>query len=152
MILGVDPSLSCTGWGVIENSKVIATGTIKTTAKQTLEQRLFVIYTEIKRIATEYEPDAVGIEDVFVNRRNMSTSIKLAKVHGVIVGALVSQIVFGSDVHVYAPKFIKETITGSGTAEKEQVLKMVQLETGYEGSQLDISDALAAALTCERAL
>jgi crossover junction endodeoxyribonuclease RuvC len=149
-ILGLDPSLTCTGWAIVENCIVIHSGTIKTKAKQSLAQRLKIIQSGILEILDmRQEVDYVAIEDVFVNHRNMKTSIQLAKVHGVIIGAVLS-IYIDEVIKVYAPRFVKQVVTGNGNASKEQVLKMVKLQSGYKGNQLDESDAIAVALTCER--
>lgn len=151
--LGIDPSLSCTGWAVIEDGKVINSGTIKTDAKQTFLQRLEYINSQVSdvidRAYIELDVTTIAIEDVFVNRKNLQVVIKLAKVQGIIIGA-VSKYILPDMIHIYSPAFVKQTITNNGNATKEQVLRMVKIQSGYKGKQLDESDAIAVALTCER--
>lgn len=154
-ILGLDPSLSSTGWSIIDGNKVIGAGTFKTKPKHSFLTRLSYIGSFFGGFCGSlnseggYQVDCVAVEDVFVNRRNMMTSIKLAKVQGVIIDELFKG--FAPElIKIYAPSFVKETVTGSGKADKEQVMKMVKIMTDYKGKSDDESDAIAVALTCER--
>lgn len=156
-ILGIDPSLSCTGWSIIEDGKLIECGTIKTKLDKKIDKneafvkRLYEISVNITRILQSVNGkgiDYVAIEDCFLGR-NVKTLMKLAKVHGIILGAVLER--FATErIKVYEPSVIKSAITGIGNASKEQVMKMVKLITKYRGNSDDESDAIAVALTCER--
>lgn len=149
--LGIDPSLSSTGWAIVEDGKVIDCGTIKTKAKDGFVRRLRTIKRELtdKAIHGAF-CNYAAIEDVFVNYRNIKTSIQLAKVHGIIISTLQDGGFDDDVIKIYPPSFVKQTITGNGNASKEQVIKMVQIIAGYKGNQSDEADASAVALTCER--
>jgi crossover junction endodeoxyribonuclease RuvC len=148
--LGIDPSLTCTGWSIVENGIVKSSGTIKTKAKQSLEQRLWFIYHEMCELLHDTSPDRVAIEDIFIyQKKSMQTPVKTIQVHGIIKGAVFSRYA-PEVVYRYMPTTVKLTVAGHGKATKEQVLQMVQRQAGYKGEQLDISDAIAVALTCER--
>jgi crossover junction endodeoxyribonuclease RuvC len=151
-ILGLDPSLTCTGWAIIEDGKVIKSGTIKTSKKDgSFIERINILrYRLIKEAITGSCCNHAAIEDVFVNRRNIKTSIQLAKLHGAMILIVFSSGIPINNIEVYDNRVVKQTITRNGNATKEQVLKMVQLQSGYKGKQLDESDAIAVALTCER--
>jgi crossover junction endodeoxyribonuclease RuvC len=147
-ILGLDPSLSSFGYALVEGKKVITRGTIKTKVKDgSFEDRCEIIDDRLSNIFLAHTFDMVAIEDVFINRRNYMTSIKLAKVHGIALTNCFRHVV---PRKVYAPSEVKESITGSGRADKEQVMKMVKIMTDYRGNSDDESDAIAVALTCER--
>jgi crossover junction endodeoxyribonuclease RuvC len=153
-ILGIDPSLTCTGWATIENETIITSSTIKTKSKDDFLYRLHCISSFFKGFCEgmkEIDPyiDYFAIEDVFVNSKNLQTPIKLAKLHGTIVNEIM-RAGFENKIKVYAPKFVKQTVTGNGSATKLQVLKMVKLITGYKGKSEDEADAIAVALTCLR--
>jgi len=158
-ILGIDPSLSSTGWAIIENGKVIKSGTIKTSAKDgDFIKRLDKIWLAFNFLLTELCHgkcfNFFAIEDVFINRRNLQVPIQLAKVHGALITTILLKAneaeTIAKRIKIYAPRFVKQVITGNGNASKEQVIKMVHLQAGYKGTQLDESDAIAVALTCER--
>lgn len=147
-ILGIDPSLSSTGWAIVEDGKVVDYGTIKTKVKDgALEERIVYIADKIWHICSRRVYEHIAIEDVFVNRRNVNTSIKLAKLQGAIIKGIPCD---GTRIKVYAPAFVKQAVTANGNASKEQVMKMVKIMTGYKGKSDDESDAIAVALTCER--
>jgi crossover junction endodeoxyribonuclease RuvC len=150
-ILGLDPSLTSTGWALIENGKLIRCGTIKTKAKDgDFITRLRIInYRLISEAITGAFADFAAIEDVFVNRRNIKTSIQLAKLHGSMLSTIQSSGIYNK-IKIYDNRFIKQTITDYGNASKEQVMKMVKIMAGYTGKSDDIADAIAVALTCER--
>jgi len=147
IILGLDPSLSCTGWGVIrsEGSRLshIANGQIKTGAKMPLPSRLLQIDLELSDVVKEFAPDAVAVEEVFVNKNPQST-LKLGQARGVcLLGASRS----GAEVHEYATRLVKKAVVGVGNAQKEQVQAMLAvLLPGVQLAGHDAADALAVAI------
>ena len=148
IILGLDPGLSCTGWGVIrsEGSRLshIANGQIKTDAKMPLASRLLQIDLELKDVLTEYRPDAVAVEEVFVNKNPQST-LKLGQARGVV---LLGASRGGAEVAEYATRLVKKAIVGVGNAEKQQVQAMLAiLLPGVKLAGHDAADALAVAIT-----
>ncbi len=146
-ILGLDPSLSCTGWGVIDvdgnKLKYVADGFIKTDAKASMESRLHELYTKMAEVVDIYKPDEASIEEVFVNS-NASTSLKLGHARGVI---MLAPILAGVPIFEYEPTKAKKAVVGVGRAEKNQVLSMVKiLLPGAKPQNTDSADALALAI------
>lgn len=146
-ILGLDPSLSCTGWGIIDvdgnKLKYVADGFIKTDAKACIADRLHQLHTELVNIINSYKPNEASIEEVFVNT-NASTSLKLGQARGVV---MLAPILAGIPIFEYEPTKVKKAIVGVGRAEKNQVLAMVKiLLPGSNPKNLDSSDALALAI------
>lgn len=147
IILGLDPSLSCTGWGVIrsEGSRLshIANGQIKTDTKMPLATRLLQLDLELGDIVRKYAPDEVAVEEVFVNKNPQST-LKLGQARGVcLLGASRT----GAPVHEYAARLVKKAVVGTGRAEKTQVQAMIAiLLPGAKPAGADAADALAVAI------
>jgi crossover junction endodeoxyribonuclease RuvC len=152
-ILGIDPSLSSTGWAIVEGKHVVASGTIKTSPKNDFLVRLNMIDNTINNLFLSREyPNLVAIEDIFVYKgKSLQTPIKIAKVHGVIISRVLS-FMTTDGIKIYAPTVVKQVVTGSGRADKDQVMKMVKLQTDYKGKSNDEADAIATALTCMREL
>lgn len=147
-ILGLDPSLSSTGWGVIDtqNSRLryVADGFIPTDAKLPIEQRLSIIYRALCEVIETYKPDEAAIEVIFLNENPKST-IKLSMARGVVV--LVPG-VFDVPLFEYEPTKVKKATVGVGKAAKDQVETMVKiLLAGCQPKNNDSSDALAIAIT-----
>jgi crossover junction endodeoxyribonuclease RuvC len=148
VILGLDPGLGTTGWGVIVSSgnrlSHIANGQIKTDAKQALAERLVTLDRALEDILLEYKPDAAAVEEVFVNSNPQST-LKLGQARGVILlGAAKSGIKVGE----YAARLVKKAIVGVGSADKTQIHAMVsRLLPGVKIAGADAADALAVAIT-----
>lgn len=146
-ILGIDPALSKTGWGVLEsvnNALVyINCGSFKTDINQSLAERLLEIFHNIKKIILEYSPAYVAIEETYVNN-NAKTSLHLAHARASIIVAAAE---LGHLPEFYQAKTIKKTLTGNGNADKAQVLKMLQIRLkGFSNSNdKDAVDALAIA-------
>lgn len=147
IILGIDPGLVNVGWGVIaqENNtlKYIASGTIKTSSKESICSRLARISGDIKTILSEFDPDEVATEESYVSKNGQST-LKLGQARGAII---VTGANAGFEVAEYAPTLVKKSIVGAGRAEKEQVQMMVKML--LPKAQFDsehAADALAIAI------
>ena len=147
IILGIDPGLRTTGFGVIEKHgsklRYIASGTIKTGSETALPPRLKVIFAGIAEIIRTYNPDCAAIEKVFVNVNPQSTLL-LGQARGAAITALV-----GGDLDVaeYTALQVKQALTGTGKAEKAQVQDMVArllVLPGLPGP--DAADALGVAI------
>jgi len=148
LILGLDPGLGTTGWGLIHSEgnrlRHIANGQIKTDAKQALPARLVAIDTAVAALIAEQQPGGVAVEEVFVNDNPQST-LKLAHARGVILLCAARS---GLTVGEYAPRLVKKAVTGVGNAGKDQVRAMVErLLPGVKIAGPDASDALAVAIT-----
>ena len=146
-VLGLDPSLSSTGWGIIEveNNRLryVADGFIPTDAKLPIEQRLDFLYRSICNVIETYKPDEAAIEQVFLNSNPVST-IKLGMARGVVIAA---PAMYNIPVTEYEPNKVKKAVVGVGKAEKMQVETMVKvLLPGCKPKNNDSSDALAIAI------
>lgn len=146
-ILGLDPSLSSTGWGVVEveNNRVhyVADGFIPTNAQKPIEQRLKEINDALREVIETYHPDEAAIEQVFLNA-NPSSTMRLCMARGVVI---MTPAQYGLSVTEYEPNKVKKAIVGVGRAEKTQVEAMVKvLLPGCKPKNNDSSDALAIAL------
>ncbi len=146
-ILGIDCGSQVTGYGVIDSDgashSVVDYGVLKAPGKAELAERLGVIADGIDRVLSQHSPDEVAVEDVFYFK-NVKSAIVLAHVRGAV---LLSAARAGLVVASYAPRQVKQSVTGYGSAEKEQVTLMVQVLLGVQDSNmpLDASDALAVA-------
>lgn len=147
IILGIDPGLRTTGFGVIEKHgnklRYIASGTIKTGLEGALPPRLKIILQGVREIVATYQPNCAAIEKVFVNVNPQSTLL-LGQARGAAISALV-----GADLDVaeYSPTQIKQSVVGTGKAAKPQVQDMVArllMLPGIPGS--DAADALGVAI------
>ncbi|ASR51922.1 MAG: crossover junction endodeoxyribonuclease RuvC [Blastomonas sp.] len=148
IILGIDPGLGTTGWGVVrsEGNRLshIANGQIKTNAKAALPSRLLELDTALAAVITDYDPDSAAIEEIYVNKNPQST-LKLVQARGGLILGLARA---GLSVGEYAPRLIKKAIVGTGAAEKAQIDAMVQrLLPGVQIAGPDAADALAVAIT-----
>jgi crossover junction endodeoxyribonuclease RuvC len=147
LILGLDPSLSCTGWGIIrrEGNRLshVANGQVKTDAKAPLAMRLVTLDSELAAVIAAYRPDQAAVEEVFVNKNGQST-LKLGQARGVCLLAAARG---GLPVSEYAPTLVKKAIVGTGGAEKAQVQAMLGvLLPGVKLAGADAADALAVAI------
>ncbi len=146
-ILGLDPSLSSTGWGVIEveNNRVryLADGFIPTDVKKPIAERLDEINRALRQVIELYKPEEAAIEKVFLNT-NPESTIKLGMARGVVI---MTPAQYGISVTEYEPNKVKKAVVGVGKAEKNQVETMVKiLLPGCKPKNNDASDALAIAL------
>jgi len=147
-ILGLDPGLGTTGWGVIlsDGNRLshIANGQIKTSAALPLAQRLLMLDRELADVITAHSPDGAAVEEVFVNANPQST-LKLGQARGVV---LLGAARAGVDVGEYAARLVKKAVVGVGNASKDQVHAMVtRLLPGARIAGADAADALAVAIT-----
>ena len=148
-ILGVDPGLRVTGFGLIEKSgsnlAYLASGCIKTDANNSLPQRLKTIYAGLRELVAQYKPDQAVVEIVFVNVNPQSTLL-LGQARGAAITALVAG---GVEVAEYTALQVKQAVVGNGKAAKVQVQHMVRRPLSLTG---DPSPDAAAALACADAL
>ncbi|WP_439539157.1 crossover junction endodeoxyribonuclease RuvC [Sphingomonas sp.] len=147
LILGLDPGLGTTGWGLIraDGNRLshVANGQLKTDAKAALPQRLAHLDAMLAALVADHAPDGAAVEEVFVNSNPQST-LKLAHARGVAIAAVARA---GLDVGEYAPRLVKKAVVGTGTAEKAQVHAMIaRLLPGTKIAGADAADALAVAI------
>lgn len=147
IILGLDPSLSCTGWGVIASQGArishIANGEVKTDTKAPMAQRLDHLHAAILAVIGQYAPDRAACEEVFLNANPQST-LKLAQARGVVLAACGRH---NLAVNEHAARLVKKAVVGTGRAEKPQVAAMVKvLLPGVQIAGADAADALAVAI------
>ena len=147
IIIGIDPGLIKTGWGVINKIdnqiKYIASGTIFTDSKLPMSERLLNIYKNVDELIKKYQPENFSIEETFVNNNPIS-SLKLGHARGVaILAASMNNI----PVFEYSPNLIKKTLTGAGKAEKQQMVAMVKyIFPGITIKTEDEADSLCIAI------
>lgn len=147
IILGIDPGLQKTGYGVIRcegNSlSFVACGVLKTTTADALPVRLAALNRQLNEVITRYQPQDAAIEETFVNA-GVQSALKLGQARGALMLTLS---LAGLNVGEYAATQVKKSIVGAGRAEKEQVSHMVQLLLPGCGKHgLDAMDALAIAI------
>ena len=146
-ILGIDPGLRHTGWGVIELTGArlahIAHGIISVDPRLEMAARLGGIFEAVGELARHYAPQAAGVEETLVNA-NPRSALKLGQARGAAMAALSMA---GIGVAEFAPRKIKLAIVGTGTADKEQVMFMVKRLLPRAGEmKADAADALACAI------
>jgi len=146
-ILGIDPGLRNTGWGVIEAAGTrltyVGCGSIHTDAGDSLAERLALIHRSIARLIDDERPAEAAVEETFVNRDPQST-LKLGQARGAALAALA---LMELPVAEYAANLIKKTVVGVGHAEKAQVQMMVKmLLPASQAKSPDAADALAVAI------
>ena len=147
-ILGLDPGLGTTGWGLVaaEGNRLshLANGELKTKTSQPLPARLADLARQLEALLAEHCPDGAAVEEVFVNKNPQST-LKLGQARGV---ALMLAARSGLEVGEYAPRLVKKAVVGNGNAEKVQVHAMIaRLLPGVRIAGPDAADALAVAIT-----
>ena len=148
LIIGLDPGLGCTGWGVIaaEGNRLghVANGQVRTDSKAALPARLVRLEEELGRVIDAHGPVEAAVEEVFLNENPQST-LKLGQARGVVLFALARR---GLAVGEYAPRLVKKAVVGTGAADKAQVHFMVQrLLPSARIAGADAADALAVAIT-----
>jgi crossover junction endodeoxyribonuclease RuvC len=147
-ILGLDPGLGTTGWGLIEAEgnrlSHLANGELKTKTAAPLPERLADLANQLEALIAEHRPDGAAVEEVFVNKNPQST-LKLGQARGVVIMLAARA---GISVGEYAARLVKKAVVGNGNAEKVQVHSMVaRLLPGVKIAGPDAADALAVAIT-----
>ena len=145
-VLGIDPGLRSTGWGVIDVAGTrlshVANGQC-VSAGDDLAGRLLSIFTQLRDIIARHAPDAAAVEQTFVNRDGAGT-LKLGQARGI---AMLVPAMAGLTVGEYAPNAVKKTVVGVGHADKRQVDHMVRMQLpGCDPAGPDAADALAVAI------
>jgi crossover junction endodeoxyribonuclease RuvC len=146
-IIGIDPGLIRTGWGVIQSLgsrlSFIAAGTIRPKDSLSLAERLCVIHDELQRVMDSFGPHEAAVEATFVNG-NAAATLKLGQARGI---AMLVPARSGIAVSEYAPNVVKKAVVGAGHAEKQQIRMMVSvLLPRAEFDTDDSADALAIAI------
>ena len=146
-VIGVDPGLRHTGWGVVEfkNNKIIhiKDGSISPSTKFDDGKRLLEIKNQLQSIINQYNPNMSVIEKIFVGSGSIS-SLKLGMARGASMVALAEA---GLIVNELSPKFVKKTVTGYGSASKEQIKSMIEKLLNIVPKNEDSADALAIAIS-----
>ncbi len=147
-VLGIDPGLTRTGYGIIESSAgrttAVTAGVIRTDPDRSMADRLMELGQDISGVLDDHAIDAAAIEQVFVNR-NRGTAMAVARASGVIMATIADR---GITVAEYSPSQMKLAITGSGRADKTQVATVVAMRLGLAGvgGPADVADALGIAM------
>ena len=146
-IIGIDPGLRRTGWGVIEavgnRLAFVVCGSVQTDERTTLTERLVVIHDRLRRVIEEFRPEEAAVEATFVNK-DAAATLKLGQARGV---ALLVPGLAGMRVAEYAPNVVKKSIVGAGHGDKAQVRMMIGvLLPRADPSSDDAADALAIAI------
>ena len=148
ILIGLDPGLQTTGWGVIEAQgnrlRHIANGAVKSRATDALADRLLALHDGLMAVIAAHAPDGAAVEEVFVNTNPQST-LKLGQARGVVLLVAARS---GLPVAEYATRLVKKAVVGVGNADKRQIRAMVErLLPGCKVAGEDAADALAVAIT-----
>jgi len=147
-IIGIDPGLRRTGWGVIESDgnrlKFVAGGAVTSDARRELAYRLVALFEGLSQVLAAWDPAEAAVENTFVNK-DASATLKLGQARGI---ALVTPALANLSVAEYAPNMVKKTVVGAGHAGKEQIRAMIgHLLPKASPQSEDEADALAIAIT-----
>ncbi|HBF67412.1 MAG: Crossover junction endodeoxyribonuclease RuvC [Candidatus Uhrbacteria bacterium GW2011_GWA2_53_10] len=151
-ILGIDPGFGRTGWGVVElvrrEPTFVACGCITTPSTMKFPERLIELHRQLGVVIKKYQPQSAAVEKLFFFK-NAKTAMDVGQARGVILLTLHQA---GLSVHEMTPLQVKQTVTGYGRADKDQIGKMVKLLLGLKTVPKpdDVADALAVALTAGR--
>jgi crossover junction endodeoxyribonuclease RuvC len=159
-ILGIDPGLKLTGYGVIDWTghesatrppTLIDAGVIRLSAKSSLPSRLHELYRELESLFEEFKPEVCAVEQLYAHYNHPRTAILMGHARGVIL--LVAQR-HGATIKQYAANRIKQSVAGHGHAGKSQMQRAIQSTWNLPAppEPPDVADALAIALCCGRAL
>ncbi|MFA6321141.1 MAG: crossover junction endodeoxyribonuclease RuvC [Candidatus Omnitrophota bacterium] len=147
-ILGIDPGLQITGYGIIEEEKfkLVEAGVIRTTVGTPVQDRITKIFDEISKIVEEHKPDVLVLEKIYSHYKHPTTAILMG--HARAMACLVCG-KFDVELKNYPSTRIKKAVTGNGHASKQQVQRMVQslLKLKDPPEPVDVSDALAMAIS-----
>lgn len=146
-ILGLDPGLRHTGWGVVDSHqghlRFIACGTVNPPSSGEMAARLKALHDGVAEVIRTWQPEEAGVEETFLNK-NPGTTLKLGHARGVV---LLVPALFGLPVSEYAAKSVKQAVVGTGGASKDQIGIMVRtLLPGCNPDSEDAADALAVAI------
>jgi crossover junction endodeoxyribonuclease RuvC len=146
-LLGLDPGLRHTGWGIVDMTgnrlRHVADGTIHSAGERALADRLVELHRGLVEVIDRYRPDAAAVEETFVNK-NPTSTLKLGLARGVV---LLVPALAGIAVAEYPANLVKKSVVGVGHADKTQVQTMVQrLLPGCLATSADAADALAVAI------
>ncbi len=146
-IIGIDPGLRNTGWGIIEAEgsrlSFVACGRVRSDSSANMGERLRQLHEGLARIIADHAPGEAAIEETFVNRDPQS-ALKLGQARGV---ALAVPALAGLEVEEYAANLVKKTIVGNGHADKQQIAMMIRVLLPMSAaSSADAADALAVAI------
>lgn len=158
VILGIDPGLAITGYGLIEIKKrggrggakiqMIDFGCVKTSAKTVFAQRLEIIYDQLQQLVKKYQPDKIAIEKLFF-AKNVKTAMQVGEARGVVTLVAIQNKI---PIAEFTPLQVKQALTGYGQASKDQIQKMIKAVLGLKEAPKsdDSADALAIAITCSQ--
>ena len=146
-VLGLDPGLRHTGWGVIDISgnrlTHVADGVVHAPTNLPLSERLVTLFRQLGEVLERFQPDEAAVEETFVNK-NAASTLKLGVARGVVLLAPAER---GLPVAEYSANLVKKAVVGAGHAEKAQVQMMVrQILPGCAIAEPDAADALAVAI------
>jgi crossover junction endodeoxyribonuclease RuvC len=145
-IIGLDPGLRHTGWGVISvdgnRLRHIADGAVHAPAAGTLAARLVALFAGLDKVLDAYEPDAAAVEETFLNK-NPGSTLKLGAARGVV---LLAPAMKGIPVAEYSTNLVKKSVVGAGHADKHQIEVMVRMLLPGTQAVADAADALAVAI------
>jgi len=150
IILGIDPGIADTGWGIIEKHgqkiTMVDCGSIKTPAKTEFIKRLKTLHQELHDIIKKYKPDAVSVEELFFCK-NVKTALVVGQARGVVLMTIAQN---NLPIFEYTPLQVKQALTSYGKADKKQVGQMVKVMLNLKTIPKpdDAADALAIAITC----
>lgn len=145
-ILGIDPGSRITGFGVVDANasglRLVAAGCVRSVAEN-FPTRLKIVYDGILEVVSQYLPEAIAVEQVFV-QKNADSALKLGQARGAAICAGLAK---SLPVYEYATRQVKQAVVGKGGADKQQVQHMVKILLNFQGElPLDASDALAVAV------
>jgi crossover junction endodeoxyribonuclease RuvC len=154
IILGLDPGLADTGYGIIEKQgqrlKILKCGSIKTSSRNDFIERLKIIHQELLKIIKKYQPNIVAIEQLFFCK-NVKTALLVGQARGVCLMTIAEQ---NLPIYEYTPLQVKQALTSYGRADKNQLGQMVKILLGLKTVPKpdDAADALAVAITCANSI
>ncbi len=150
IILGIDPGVAITGYGVIKvlsnKNELVDYGCILTSAKKPFNERLEQIYRELKQIIKKYKPQQIAVEELFFCK-NVKTALKVGQARGVILLTSIQEKIL---LREFTPLQVKQAVTSYGRADKRQVQEMVKILLNLKNIPKpdDAADALAIAICC----
>ncbi len=147
-LIGIDPGLAATGWGVVRFDGTrffhVAHGVVKTNPDLSLSSRLLAIHSAVRKLILKYDPSEAGVEELYFSH-NASSAMQVAHARGVVLLALGQK---GIPVECYSPQHVKQAVIGRGKADKDQVQRLVSVVLGLSEppSPDHAADALAVAI------